>query len=360
MQSLYYNGSDALNALHHDCWLAFSVGNRSTGKSYYWKRQCMLEFVRNKRRFIYTRRQVQELEKASNEFFSDIGQDKALKGYSFECMKVKTLITYFLLKIDPQTNEEIYREVCGYGIALPNLVSAKSIPLETVDTIFFDEFMADDYSFLRPLDPSYEPGLLLSLYLTVARGHNQVIREEVKVICVANMVSYFNPYFTIYELNISNTNKMKKDGVYVENIHNEAVANIIKNSKVGKALMKTSYGQYAINNKPLIDFSGHIGKHGKNSKCLFNIHCFKWYSAWWDLDQHRMFFSDSYDRTFPRAYKVTDNFTDPYDKDREIKWFRGDIVKVLKAQFEADKIYYESEAIKSVLAGLIIPKSIVK
>ena len=49
----YYNGGHILN---NKCFISFILGNRSAGKSYYFKRQLVKRYLKTGRKFIYLRR----------------------------------------------------------------------------------------------------------------------------------------------------------------------------------------------------------------------------------------------------------------------------------------------------------------
>lgn len=56
---MYYNGAGVLNS---GCPINFSIGNRSTGKSFYWKRYCIKRFIEAGKQFIYIRRNIVDID----------------------------------------------------------------------------------------------------------------------------------------------------------------------------------------------------------------------------------------------------------------------------------------------------------
>lgn len=334
MKEKYYNGGDLLNA---NCPINFSIGNRSTGKSYYWKRYCIRRFLKYGEQFIYIRRHQVDIDISIKKFFSDISNE--FRDYKFEASGGEFTI------IDC-TGSEPVEMVCGYYFPLSGLHKIKSIPFEEVETILFDEFIPENLQYLKPLDPAYESNLLLSLYLTVARGYNQVIRDSVKIICIANLITMYNPYFTFFNIDLTNKKKEIVNNVYAEIVTNDAVAKEIRESKIGAILECTEYGEYALNNVALKDDATHIVKHPNGSIAFFEIYCYEWYICYLDLDG-RCYFDKGYDETMKKKYKVV-----KCKDNEEIPWFKGDIVKTMKKLSENDMIYYGSMKIKATLAGL--------
>lgn len=338
---LYYNGAGVLSA---DCPINFSIGNRSTGKSYYWKRYCIKQWFKNKRRFIYLRRNEVDIKMCVHEWFDDIGNeypawDMYAKGGKF-----------FIGKRTAD-GEVKHPEVCGYYHSMSKAAKIKSIPLETVDTIFFDEFIPEDGRYLQPSNPYFEPQMLMNIYLTVARGYKKVIRPEVKVICAANMITMYNPYFSLYGIDLTNRKKQIVNNVYAEITYNREIADTIRNEKIGAVMMATGYGEYALDNVSQVDDYGHLAQKPQNAKLQFQLYLYKWYQAWMDRSGY-LYFVENYDRTFPIKYQIV-----PVPgNDEPIPLFDGDILKAVKKTAKNDYIYYDTMQTKTALMGILQPQ----
>ena len=205
--------------------------------------------------------------------------------------------------------------------------------------------------FLKPLEPTYEPSLLLSLYLTVARGYKRVIRDEVRIICVANMVTMFNPYFSFFEKDLTKQHHVIKNNVYAEKIMQETVSQEIRESKIGAILERTTYGEYALNNIAYNDNNSHVLARPRTARKWYSLYAFDWYTSYFDNDGN-VYFDKGYDPSLTRKYKLC-NLPDCNDS---IPWFKGDIMKVMKQLMEQDKIYYSTMEVKAALAGYFTPK----
>lgn len=336
---VYYNGASLLNA---DCPINFCIGNRSIGKSYYWKRYLFKQYVEKGKKFIYLRRHVNDIDMSAPTWFDDIGN--VYPNYNVE---FKGNI-FYAKNLDIDTVD-----ICGYAFALSMIHKLKSVPMEDVDFIFFDEFIPENLQYLKPLDPTYEPKLLLSVYLTVARGYKRPIRDEVKIICAANLITLYNPYFSFFSITIKPSkkqyNKIVYNNVYVEIVTLEETANLIRESKIGKVLENTSYGDYALSNVPLLDVESNIKKRPQRCRVFFEIYLYKWYICYFD-DYGNNYIAPGFDQNVKLKYKVTDVEGD------NILWFKGDIVRTMRKCVENNKLFYHDMETKSALMGLLTPR----
>lgn len=333
--STYYNGGHILN---NGCFISMSVGNRSTGKSFYFKRQCIRKYMKTGRKFIYLRRMAEDIKQCMPTWGDDIME--CFPGYYIEHKKN----AIYLCKGE---GENATKEICGYTTYLRGVSRLKSVPMVDIDLIFFDEFLPDDNRYLEKSMPFYEPEMLMSLYLSVARGYKQVIRPEVQIICVANNISMFNPYFTYFHVDLSHNSKFKHAGVYAERWMNEAIANEMKQTHVGKFLTGTKYGDYALDNIALHDVQSHISKPPAKATQVMSVYFADWYSVF--SHNAALYVRKSYDPSFPRKYKLADIKTE-----ETIPWLQGDILRAVQAVGKNDQIYYDSMSTKSIFAGIFV------
>ena len=68
----YYDGSTAIS---YNSLFTFCIGGRSIGKTYYFKRMAIKNFINKKKQFIYLRRYKEELQKTISSFFNDVKQE---------------------------------------------------------------------------------------------------------------------------------------------------------------------------------------------------------------------------------------------------------------------------------------------
>lgn len=327
---MYYNGSSIIN---NGCPISFSIGNRSTGKSFFWKRYCIKKFIQKGERFIYIRRNQVDIEKTNDTFFDDISYK--FPGY----VMTKKNNTYFLQKDDEDP------AICGYYYALTEVSKLKSMVLDKVTTIFFDEFLPDDNKYLNKLDPTYEPKLIFSIYLTVARGYKKPIREDVKFIASANNISLFNPYFAFFKIDLSKKKKVIVNNVYAELVYNKEIAKQIENTKIGQIMRSTSYGAMALSNQMLYDYDRHVCKIPPNTRLWCMLYCYEWYMVF--TDERNFYIKDGYSSTCKKRFRIIGEIKE------DMPLYKGDIVKLFKKQYTADRIFYTSQSVRSKLAGFL-------
>lgn len=127
MEKIYYDGSKAIsyNALFN-----FIIGGRSIGKTYYFKRQVIRDFIKKKKQFIYLRRYKTEFKgddgNKIESFFDDVKWE--FENHNF-CVKAGKFY--------------IDGEIAGFYMPLSTSSIFKSVPFPNVATILFDEFIID-------------------------------------------------------------------------------------------------------------------------------------------------------------------------------------------------------------------------
>lgn len=129
-----------------------------------------------------------------------------------------------------------------------------------MEWIIYDEFLElkDGGKYLKN-----EVERFLELYSTVNRLRTgEDGRKEVRVVMIANKVSFVNPYFTYWGI-LPFTSRFKtfKDGLLVvENYDNALFKEKMKQTGFGKLVEGTAYGDYAIDNKSWVDDDAFIVK----------------------------------------------------------------------------------------------------
>lgn len=234
--SLYYNFDKLFS---YTGWIfAFVIGERGTGKSFNSKVAVLNKFLKTGEQFVYIRRYKTELDSALNNFWDDLQENGYFEDYDLQVKRNK-MITKFTCN----------GEVCGYAIPLSTSNILKSTAFPKVKTILFDEFMLDNSGTYRYLKS--EVTLFLDAVETIAR------LRDVKVIFLGNNTSFYgNPYVAYFDLELPYNSEFKtfKDGLIIVNyIKNEAYRKAKRNSKFGKLIDGTSYGNYAIDNESLRD-----------------------------------------------------------------------------------------------------------
>lgn len=238
--------------------------------------------------------------------------------------------------------------IIGFAYSIKEVGKIKSVPkYENVTSILFDEFLPDSSRYIRPSDPFHEPTLIMSLYMTIARGFKKVIREDVKLICIGNSVSFYNPYFTYFSIDLTNKESGIFNHVYAERFLNKEIKEEIEKTKFGEILQATPYGKYALGNESLTDTKRNIKGIDKNCRTYLSLYCFGWYTLHYNNDGD-LFFTDTYDATFKKKFQMTE----PPTEGEQIPFFKGDIFNVVKKVYEKDKLFFNNMKTKANLIGI--------
>lgn len=328
---------------HSKAWLYMICSNRGIGKSFFFKQRLCTKSLKTERRFIYLRRNEIDLHMAIGEFNKDISKIPFLSAYT--AVLKKKMYLYFE-KEDEDGNVEPY--LVGYCYSLNTIDRVKSIPLDDVDTILFDEFLPDKDRYLHPDNPYYEPEALLSLYITVARGVGRPIRDEVKLICLSNTVSRYNPYYSYFNIDMTGTNKFynKDFNTCAEIVFNESVANIMLDSKLGSVLSQTRYGRYAVSNDALRDDPRNVlDKLPDIMYYKYGIYNTYWFSVWLSENGY-MIFREGYDKSHKLKFCIANQ-----PPNMEVPLLSKPMIDMIRRFYSSDHVRYESQRAKNVIGG---------
>lgn len=295
---------DINRTLTHNSLFNVIVGNRGGGKSYGAKKRAIDNFIKKKEQYGYIRRYKDDLKKPMEQFFKDIAWE--YPDYEFKVDGEK-----FLIRLRPADEKEKWTEndVAGYGFVLSTASNKKSISYPDITTLIFDEFLLEKGN--QRYLPN-EPEKLLNLYETVARpgtGHKRVV-----LFMLANAISVTNPYFLYWNLKMPK--RADKNGKYiwkhptrpilVEDVRNAAFIDAKKNTEFGKLVEGTTYADYSIENKFLLDDYAFVEKKSQRARYYFTfIYREKHFGVWVDANEGKMWVSEDTDPSFPFVYSLT-------------------------------------------------------
>lgn len=285
--SIFYDGNRILT---HNCLFNFIVGSRGNGKTFWFKKWAIEDFIKNESQFVYVRRNTKEAKKAVKTFFDDIrflfpDHELKVKGYEFY----------------------IDDKLAGYCIILATAKIEKSVSYPFVNKICFDEFIIEKgyYKYLPD-----EVGAFLNLYETIARpgsGHC-----DVTVFFMANAITWTNPYFLYFDIKqptkLDRNGKLvwKKGEILIELSADEKFIEAKEKTRFGSIVKGTDYGNYSINNQFLLDDNKFIEKKSPQAKYYFT---FKYkenaYGVWVDMVEGKMWVSKSVDPSYKLVFSVT-------------------------------------------------------
>lgn len=327
----YYDISKILS--YNKIW-NFVVGSRGSGKTTSALRLCINKFLKNKEKFYYIRRYETEIDEIiSKDFFKDM-----VNFFPDVEFSVKNRICY------------INGEEAGYINFLTKAAGMKSINLQDVSIILFDEFLPDDRRFLGGnKNYHYEPMACLRLYQTVARGKDRPIRENVKFLFLANSVSIINPYFSFFGIDkmiYPNTKFLKGNGWVLELNKNEFISEEIKKSQFGELIKGTPYEEYSLNNKFIFDSDEFIEKMtGKQTYFCTIVYDGLEYGVYQNKNNDIIYISEKVNDNFPIIYSFTNSDHKPnYLLLRNTN--SDERVKMLKFCYDLGLVRFETQKCK--------------
>ena len=316
---------DINSALSHHCLFNFIVGGRGTGKTYSCKKWAIKDFLRNGNQFVYVRRFNTELKMTGN-FFLDVSQEFPDTEFKADGR---------LLKINDK--------IAGYAIALSNAKINKSISFPKVNKIIFDEFILDKgYHKYIPDEVTN----FLELYETIAR------MRDVTAVFLANSVTFINPYFTYFELEMPYGKSFyKKNDVLLQLVRDEEFIETKKNTRFGKLISGTSYGDYAIDNKFFRDSADFIKTRPPGSYPYINLLWKGETIGVWADPQLNLYCCEDYDSQSPTISLLKDDKT---PTSTYIMTFRqSPYFKYIMTAFENNEMFFQNQKMKKTMYELL-------
>lgn len=226
----YYNSNTLFS---HNALVNLVMSGRGTGKSYEGKKIVIRNWIKDKSQSVYVRRTKVELDGMKSTYWNDISLEYPHLEFS-----VKGDIGYI-------NDEEVV-----HFIPLSTSLNKKSASYPLVKHIIFDEYIITHTSYTRYL--KNEVTLLFDLIETIGRS-----RDNIKVLLLANSVSYVNPLFTFFNIEITDNKKRFHkfvDGLLcVELFESTEFIKDKVQTRFAKLIQNTAYSKYAIGNETLED-----------------------------------------------------------------------------------------------------------
>lgn len=308
--------------LSRNCLFNFLIGNRGGGKTFGTKDWAIKDFIKNGNEFIYLRRYKSELETVST-YFADIqhkfpNHKLTVKGNKFYCNN----------------------KCCGYALPLSTWITKKSTSYPNVDKILFDEFLIERKQTIRYLPNEVKN--FLDMYETIAR-----MRENVRVIFIANAISIVNPYFLYFNI-IPDMNKRFTvfDDILIEVFRDDEYVKQKSQTRFGKIIKNTKYGDYAINNEFLQDNNNFIEERSPKAKHQFIIR-YKGenYGVWFDFKIMKAYVSKKFDPS--SKFKFVFIESDMSEHANYIKSFHDNVlIESLVMFFKDNKLMFDCQETK--------------
>lgn len=331
--SFYYNFDKLFS---YNALINIVIGERGVGKSFNAKVAVLKNFLKTGEQFIYLRRYKTELDSALVTFWDDLQANGYFEDNVLKVKKSKMLTTF-----------TCDGEICGYAVPLSTANILKSTAFPKVKTIIFDEFILDvasgTYKYMKN-----EPQMLLDVMETVFR-----LRDG-RVLMLGNYINFFGcPYVAYFDLDLPYNSEFRtfKDGAIVVNyIKNQAYRDAKNQSRFGKLIEGTVYGDYAINNQSLRENTVFIGKRPANSK--FYVHLIvngSHYGVWCGIDGY-LYISEKYDPSATQKYAC--DFDDHTEQTIFLNMRENWYLKYCLKAYKQGWLKFENQKIKSDIISL--------
>lgn len=332
-KKIWYDKSQLLS---HNTILNFLIGQRGGGKTYGFKTWCINDFLKNGNQFLWIRRYNTEL-----------------KGHGKDMGVIKTWFNDIehlypeLEVVIKGASITINGEVAGYFGALSSSEQWKSIPFNKVNKVVYDEFLIR-----TGVGKQYiknEASVFLELMETVGRD-----RENIRYFLIGNALSFANPYFSYFKV------KPFKSGFYVDRnrgitvqlYSNSKFTEHRQNTRLGKLISGTDFGNYAIENEFLLDNENFIAERPTSSRHYYNLRIGDFmYGAWIDFVNPGMYISKIYDRD-RLTYAFNNYDYQPGDYIVNKKNY-DHYMKGLKKYYESSMLFYEDQMIKNDMISIL-------
>lgn len=357
--SKYYDGQTLLsmmdiNGKKPEIYICTS--NRTAGKTTYFNSYAVKQWLKYGKKFGLIYRFNYELDDIADKFFKDI-QGLFFPDYSMGSQKMaKGIYHNLMLEYPDSTEESPHIEHCGYAITLNSADQLKKYShlFSDCDLLIFDEFQSETNHYC-----SNEVKKFQSIHTTIARGQGKQTRR-VPVIMISNPVSIINPYYTAFGVSnrlMHNTHFLRGNGWVLEQGHNDAAENAIKESAFMSAFQNDSYAKYASEGRYLNDYNAFIKKMPENGNYIVTL---KYQGRQYSLKEYAslgiIYCSDSVDTSFPFRIAIDLN-------DHEINYIllqRNDmLIKQLREYFEHGCLRFKNQLCKDAFLALVSYKYMV-
>lgn len=339
----FYNGNKLLSLKDKngkDPELYFCCGNRTAGKTFFFKRWMMRRFVNHGERFILFVRFIDDIANAAAGFWADIGP-LAFQGHE---LTQKPLL-------HGKAGELLFDgRRCGYIIALndPERIKRNSALFADAERGFLDEFMSEE--------GKYVPNELRkfnSIRISIARGGARGTHaRRFPVYLCSNNVTLFNPYFSYLKIadRLQNrTHFLRGDGWVLEQTFNAAAAEALKDNFETVSEEEIAY---AASNEYLLDNNKFVKEIPGDKHCALIIkYNGKTYGVW-GMARRDIWYVSRKKGTGP-IYTIVTNHED-HDEGTVLLTKSSSFVKNLRECYAQGLIRFDSGASKNAFLSAMM------
>ena len=336
-ESLFYSGNRLLSMLDLRGELPelyFVCGNRTAGKTFFFKRWMVRRALLYGEKFVVFVRYIDDVPNRADSFWADIGPI-AFKGKK---MTQRPLLNGKAAELF------IDSKPVGYVIAInsSNKVRENSALFADAERGFLDEFMTETNEYV----PS-EIVKFNSLRISIARGGAKGSHTRYfPIYLCSNNVTVFNPYFTYFKIGERITNRTKflrGKGWVLEQTFNVAAAEAIK-EQFGDTMSEEEL-KYVTENKYLLDTNKFVKNISGNKFCYAVI---VWnnrpYGVWSTEYGDKLFVCKQFDPACRIRFAVVDS---DHDVGNILVGNTSQIVKTLRKYYNNGYVYFKDGACRS-------------
>lgn len=322
-ESIYYDGTRILS---YNAPVNIIVGERSEGKTYFFKRKGIRNFLRNGSTWVYLRRHDSIFKKTLNKrpFFGDVAQE-------FPDISFKVEGRDMLLKRDGDDKWQVF----GHFAALSQAQTYKGTTDPTCTMLVFDEFINEQR--VPPYLPN-EPTVLMNYWETLDRRE-----DRVKIVMLANAADMVNPYFLEWGIVLDKPGirRYRNGMLVVQWDDNPGFAAHAADSNIGRFTAGTGYDSYARGNIFIGSGDEFIEAKTKNARAvcaiLFRDQSF---GIWRDSKQGRYYVTKKTARDMMTFTLTTDDH-----RPNLIMLEQADpFLKVLVTHYRYGSLYFDGPA----------------
>lgn len=330
-----YNGTKLLNLKdlsgeHPEIFMV--CGNRSAGKTYFFKRMLLRRFIKTGEPFIILCRWAYEIDDVGAAFFPDIAPDFPDVSISFSH---PSRSIYGEVKIEKDESAV----TCGYVLPLNSADALRKISGRFVDAtaIFFDEFQSESGKYCPKELEKFQ-----SIHISLARGGGSYQRYLPVYMC-SNAVTLLNPYFAQFGIPgrlSSNTKFLRGQGWVLEMTFNSDAADAVAQSGFSRAFASSSYSSYAQYNTFLLDNNSFIEKpHGERS--IVSQYCVNGhnYGLWVSVSSGVFYFCNELEPSWGLTFSV---HVDDHSAGTILLPGLSENLRACKRAFEAGSMRFEN------------------
>ena len=341
----FYNGNKLMSLLdlnYKKPEIFMCCGNRTAGKTFFFKRWVLRRFVAYREKFVIFVRFIDDMPNVVEGFFADIGP-LAFYGHTMSQKPIMHGKSY-----------ELYYDnlPCGYVIALndPERIRRNSALFSDAQRGFFDEFMSETGKYCHDEILKFN-----SIRVSIARGGSTGAHTRYfPVYMCSNNVTIFNPYFEYFGVTTriqNNTHYLHGDGWVLEQTFNKTAAEALRQNF---ATISDDEMKYMAENHYLLDRNTFVDKIPGQKHCMCKIrYNGKTYTVWGLAKDDIWYVSSKLKSDTSNIITVS-----PYDHDTDSVLITKShkIYKILKQGYNEGRIRFDSGTAKHAFLSALSVK----